>query len=192
MSKTFLLSAVIALGLGLVSLFASTNEPTDPKPLLEPVKTSPIKTTSTKVLPAPHCQVPCGIYGDQMRFEGMLEDTKTIAKAISQIEEFAAGLGSGESPTAKGMNQMVRWVSNKESHAQNIQDVMGAYFFAQRIKADNKDYTGQLATAHKVIVCAMKCKQDASAATAENLKKAILDFYRAYEGKEPKFHEEEK
>ena len=28
-----------------------------------------------------HCQVPCGIYGDQLRFEQMLEDTKTITKA---------------------------------------------------------------------------------------------------------------
>ena len=191
MSKTFLLSAIIAIGLGFVSLFASANEPTEPKPVLKPVNTTPVSTPS-KVLTAPHCQVPCGIYGDQMRFEGMLEDTKTIAKAISQIEEFAAELGNGEPPSAKGMNQMVRWVSNKESHAQNIQDVMGAYFFAQRIKADNKDYMAQLATAHKVIVCAMKCKQDASAATAENLKKSILAFYKAYEGKEPKFHEEEK
>ncbi len=41
---------------------------------------------------APHCEVPCGIYADQMRFEQMLEDTKTIAKAIDSINEFAAGL----------------------------------------------------------------------------------------------------
>lgn len=183
MSKTFFLSAAITLGLAFFSIFASATEPTDPVAKLAPLTTSP--------QPIPHCQVPCGIYGDQMRFEGMLEDTKTIAKAIGQIEEFAGSLGEG-APAAKGLNQMVRWVNNKESHAQNIQDVMGAYFFAQRIKSDHKDYTGQLATAHKVIVCAMKCKQDASAATAENLEKAILDFYRAYEGKEPKFHEEEK
>ena len=121
----------------------------------------------------------------------MLEDTATIAKAITQIEEFAGGLAEG-APSAKGMNQAVRWVNTKESHAQNIQDVMGAYFFAQRIKSDHKDYTAQLATAHKVIVCAMKCKQDASPATAEGLKAAILNFYRAYEGKEPKFHDDEK
>lgn len=142
--------------------------------------------------PTPHCQVPCGIYGDQLRFQGMLEDTKTIAKAIAEINGIAESLGGGSAPTAKGMNQMVRWVSNKESHAQKIQDVMGEYFFAQRIKSDHKDYTGQLATAHKVIVTAMKCKQDASAETAKSLETAILDFYRAYEGKEPDFHEDEK
>ncbi|QEG22557.1 superoxide dismutase [Ni] [Mariniblastus fucicola] len=183
MSKTSFLSAFFAMGLVCFSVFAFATEPTEPV-------VSPVPTKA--VAPAPHCQVPCGIYGDEMRFEGMLEDTQTIAKAISQIEEFATGLEAGTAPTAKGMNQMVRWVTTKEAHAQNIQDVMAEYFFAQRIKSDHKDYTAQLATAHKVIVCAMKCKQDASAPTAEALNEAILNFYRAYEGKEPKFHEEEK
>ena len=32
-----------------------------------------------------HCQVPCGIYGDQLRFEQMLEDTKTITKAQGPV-----------------------------------------------------------------------------------------------------------
>ena len=85
----------------------------------------------------------------------------------------------------------MRWVSNKESHATNIQDVMSQYFFAQRIKSDHKDYTAQLATAHRVIVAAMKCKQDAEPATADALEKAILEFYEAYEGKKPMFHKEE-
>ncbi len=182
MSKTYFFSAMAATAMAFFAVVATANEPSA---VVNPV-------TAKVVTPVPHCQVPCGIYGDQMRFEGMLEDTKTIAKAISQINEFAEGLGAGGPPTAKGMNQMVRWVTNKESHAQNIQDVMAEYFFAQRIKADHKDYTAQLATAHKVIVCAMKCKQDASAPTAEALKAAILDFYRAYEGKEPTLHEEEK
>ena len=34
-----------------------------------------------------HCEVPCGIYADQRRFEEMLEDTSTIAKGIDQINE---------------------------------------------------------------------------------------------------------
>ena len=68
---------------------------------------------------------------------------------------------------------------------------MAAYFFAQRIKADYKDYTGQLASAHRVIVAAMKAKQAADPATATALKDAIYDFYRAYEGKEPDFSEGE-
>jgi len=167
MSKSNFLAAFIAIGFAFFATIANANEPV--------VTASPAAKAPA---PAPHCQVPCGIYGDQLRFERMLEDTKTIAKAISQIE-------AGGAPTPKSMNQMVRWINNKESHAQNIQDVMSEYFFAQRIKSDHKDYTAQLTTAHKVIVAAMKCKQDAAAPTADALKAAIEDFYRAYEGKEP-------
>jgi len=137
--------------------------------------------------PVPHCQVPCGIYTDQLRFESMLEDTKTIAKSIGAINDFASSVGGGMSGTA--INQASRWVSTKEDHASHIQEVMASYFFAQRIKSDHQDYTGQLASAHRVIVAAMKAKQAAEPATADALKEAIYDFYRAYEGKEPNFDE---
>jgi nickel superoxide dismutase len=36
-----------------------------------------------------------------------------------------------------------------------------------------------------VIVAAMKTKQTVDPASAEALKKSVLDLYRAYEGKEP-------
>jgi nickel superoxide dismutase len=36
-----------------------------------------------------HCEVPCGIYGDQRRFEEMLEDQATIAKAIDGVIEIS-------------------------------------------------------------------------------------------------------
>ena len=84
--------------------------------------------------PVPHCQVPCGIYTDQLRFESMLEDTKTIAKSIGAINDFAANVGGGMS--GNSLNQVSRWVSTKEDHATHIQEVMASYFFAQRIKAD--------------------------------------------------------
>ena len=156
------------------------------------VASNPAEPASPVVaaMPAPHCQVPCGIYGDQMRFQAMLEDTKTIAKSIGAINEFASSLGDG-GVAGTAINQVSRWVSTKEDHATHIQEVMASYFFAQRIKSDHKDYTGQLASAHRVIVAAMKTKQAASPETADALKKAILDFYRAYEGKEPEFEHED-
>lgn len=132
---------------------------------------------------AAHCQVPCGIYGDQRRFEELLEDTATIAKAIGEIETLAG------THDATGHNQLARWVGAKEDHATNIQQIIGQYFLAQRIKPDADDYVDQLKAAHGVIVAAMKCKQAADPATAEKLKSAIHDLYRAYEGKEPQVSE---
>jgi nickel superoxide dismutase len=132
-----------------------------------------------------HCQVPCGIFSDQLRFEQMLEDEITISKAQLQINELAGG-----EVDAQTINQMARWVTTKEDHATKIQQTIADYFMAQRIKADNPNYVKQLTAAHAVIVAAMKCKQSADAETAKVLEKAIFDLYRAYEGKEPDFKHE--
>jgi nickel superoxide dismutase len=129
-----------------------------------------------------HCQVPCGIFSDQLRFEQMLEDEHTISKAQLMIEELTAG-----DIDAQAVNQLVRWTTTKEDHAANIQQTIAEYFMAQRIKPDNEKYSAQLTAAHAVMIAAMKAKQSADPATAKTLEKAIFDFYRAYEGKEPEF-----
>ncbi len=137
-----------------------------------------------------HCEVPCGIYADQMRFEQMLEDHTTIAKAMAKIREFEAP------ESAQAVNQAVRWVNTKEDHATKTQHVISQYFMTQRIKPVDdlmseagKKYISQLTAAHKVMLAAMKCKQDVKEESADALKKAILDLYVAYTGKQPKEHE---
>lgn len=129
-----------------------------------------------------HCEVPCGIYADQRRFESMLEDQSTIEKAIDQIGQLAG------KHDALDLNQMIRWVATKEEHATKIQHTIAQYFMTQRIKADGEGYAKKLAAAHAVMVAAMKTKQSADSAAAQALTKAIHDFYRAYEGKEPDLH----
>ena len=124
-----------------------------------------------------HCQVPCGIYGDQNRFEQMLEDQSTIEKASKLINEL-----SGKKD-AQSKNQLSRWVSTKESHATAIQKTIADYFMAQRIKASDSKYVEKLTKAHSVMVAAMKCKQSVDAETSASLKKAILSFHKSYEGK---------
>ena len=74
-----------------------------------------------------HCQIPCGIYGDDARFTAMIEDVTTIKKSIQMIEQ--------ESAKAKpNYNQLVRWVKSKEEHADKISDTVLKYFLQQRIK----------------------------------------------------------
>jgi nickel superoxide dismutase len=125
---------------------------------------------------AAHCEVPCGIYDDHARFDEMLEDQATIAKAIKSVHDLS------DDPDPNNINQMARWISTKESHATNTQHIIAQYFMTQRIKADGKNYVDQLTTAHAVMVAAMKCKQSAEPATAEALKKAITAFHEAYDG----------
>ena len=129
-----------------------------------------------------HCEVPCGIYADQMRFEMMLEDTATMEKAMNQISALAG------KTDAQSLNQLTRWVNTKEDHATKTQHVIAQYFMAQRIKpgkdeASNTRYVTLLTKAHAVLQGAMKCKQTVDTANTAALKMAILSFHQAYAGK---------
>ena len=84
-----------------------------------------------------HCQIPCGIYDDELRVQLIEEHITTVEKSMNQI----ITLGAAENVD---YNQLVRWVSNKEAHAQEIQDIVTAYFMAQRIKPP-KDHSDESA-----------------------------------------------
>lgn len=121
-----------------------------------------------------HCQIPCGIYDDHARVKSMLEDVATIEKSIQSIAELA------KKSDAQSTNQSVRWVINKEQHAQNIINSISDYFLTQRVKPDQKDYKDRLVKHHAVIIAAMQVKQNADASYAKNLNaavKALLAYY---------------
>lgn len=124
-----------------------------------------------------HCEMPCGIYHDQQRFDTMLESHETINKAMQQITELA-----GKSD-AQSKNQLGRWIMTKEEHATIIQTIIAQYFMTQRIKATDPKYVDKLTKAHAVMVAAMKTKQTVDTAAADALHAAIDAFHKAYEGK---------
>ena len=114
-----------------------------------------------------HCQIPCGIYDDNARVVSMLEDVATIRKAVAQIAELAG------KTDPQSQNQLVRWVVNKEQHAQRIIATIGDYFLTQRVKAKQEDYTERLQKHHAVIVAAMRAKQNANAEVVAELESAV-------------------
>jgi nickel superoxide dismutase len=120
-----------------------------------------------------HCQIPCGIYDDSARIARLHEDSATIAKAIGQINELA---GKGD---AQSINQALRWITTKETHAAHIIEVVSEYFLTQKIKpvapgsGRYKEYLKTLADHHAVMVAAMRTKQKADPATADALHDAI-------------------
>ena len=114
-----------------------------------------------------HCQIPCGIYDDHARVQVMLEDAATVEKSVTSIAEL-----SGKSDP-QSQNQLVRWVMNKEQHAQNVIDNISDYFLTQRVKPDQEDYADRLIKHHTVIVAAMKAKQNADMSHAQALKESI-------------------
>ena len=122
-----------------------------------------------------HCEIPCGIYDDAMRLDQIAEHIKTIEKSMNKIK----ALGK-ENPL--NYNQLVRWVSNKETHANEIQHIVTQYFMTQRIKPDAKKYAEKLKVLHHMLIYAMKCKQTTDPANTEKLKSLLKEFEILYHG----------
>jgi nickel superoxide dismutase len=114
-----------------------------------------------------HCQIPCGIYDDSARLQFMLEDAATVEKSVKTMIKLTG------KTDIQSQNQMVRWVMNKEDHAQKIIDTISDYFLTQRIMPSQKDYSERLKHHHAVILAAMKAKQNADLASVKTLKKSI-------------------
>jgi nickel superoxide dismutase len=130
-----------------------------------------------------HCEIPCGIYGDSTRIELIREHVTTIEKSMKMIDE----LSKDKKPD---YNQLVRWVNNKEEHANKIQDIATQYFMFQRIKPqDQKNesaylkYSTMLEHMHKICVYAMKCKQGTDTINTENILVELDQFEELYFGK---------
>lgn len=129
-----------------------------------------------------HCQVPCGIYDDDNVISSMHTDWVTIEKACKEI------IAQSEKP-GENAHQLTRWIMNKESHAQAIQDKVLNYFLAQRLKLPEDDagkeaYMKKLTLCHEIIVFAMKCKQSTDMANVEKLHDLLHSFQEQFGTKE--------
>ena len=162
------------IALGAIAALASSNPSSAPAaPAKAPVP--------TPVLTPVHCQVPCGVYGDKMRIDMLMEDAATIEKGMTTLRAM-------DQESSPSKNQMVRWVMNKDDHSQKIQETVAAYWLAQRIKtpantgdeAGMASYHRQLELMHRITVSAMKCKQTTDLSHVGRLRKLALDFSGTY------------
>ena len=127
-----------------------------------------------------HCQIPCGIYNDPARFDMLAEHITTIEKSMKQI----TGLSKQDKPN---MNQITRWVNNKENHTDELSHIVTYYFMAQRIKLVNKsqgkayeDYIRKLTLLHEILIYSMKAKQTTDLSNVEKLRSLLTEFRVAY------------
>ena len=127
-----------------------------------------------------HCQIPCGIYNDPARFDMIAEDIATIEKSMQQITE----LSKQKNPN---MNQLVRWVNNKDAHADKLSETVTYYFMTQRIKPVDKnrgkayeEYVEKLTLLHEMLVYSMKAKQTTDLANVERLRTLLAKFKNIY------------
>lgn len=127
-----------------------------------------------------HCQVPCGIYDDEMRIKMISEHITTIEKAMKQV----AALSKESKPN---YNQIVRWINNKEKHAEQMSSILTYYFMAQRIKPVDKSetekhfaYQKKIELLHKLLFYTMKVKQTTDLSYIDKLRSFIDKFKKTY------------
>jgi len=127
-----------------------------------------------------HCEVPCGIYDDSVRVALIYEHITTIEKAMNNINVISQEANPN-------YNQLIRWVMNKESHAEKLQEIVSQYFLHQRIKvtdpADQENYdkyVKSLTLLHQILVYAMKTKQTTDLTFIEELRKTVHSFEEIY------------
>lgn len=120
-----------------------------------------------------HCEIPCGIYEDSLRINLMREHVTTIEKSMKQIMKL-------EKDNNLNYNQLVRWINNKEVHAEKLQGIVTQYFMTQRIKVDAMDYNKKISSLHKLLIYSMKSKQSTDLKNIKTLSSLIDQFEGLY------------
>ena len=137
-----------------------------------------------------HCQVPCGIFDDPARVDGLAEDAATIRKAMVQVNELSTDLSAANINQASSRTllldpmrslthstQATRWIVTKEEHASKIIATVSEYMLAQRVKPelfeDEAAYKDALVAHHKLMQAAVKGKQVVDVDACDALDAAI-------------------
>lgn len=101
-----------------------------------------------------HCQMPCGVYHDEMVFSEIDQYIETMFKGMTVIN-------ANEFKTVQDHNEFVRWVIEKDRESNRIAEVISIYFLQQKIKPGEEDTTKRLVSAHNLLFLLVKIKQTA-------------------------------
>lgn len=116
-----------------------------------------------------HCQMPCGIYHDDMIYDQMDQFVETVYKGISVMND-------SKLSTIRDKNEFIRWVMQKEKCCNEAADLINRYFLQQKIKPDEDDTVKRLVSAHKLLFMLTAIKQNAD-----------LDFIKQFNAEWEKF-----
>lgn len=102
-----------------------------------------------------HCQMPCGIYHDDMVFDQIDQYVETMYKGITIICD-------NKDSTPHDRNELVRWVVLKEKSSDEVANIITTYFLQQKTKPGEADTVKKLVSAHKLLFLLVQIKQDTS------------------------------
>lgn len=99
-----------------------------------------------------HCQMPCGIYHDDMVFDQIDQYAETMYKGISVLNQIKINNMSDQ-------NEVVRWIVEKEKESNEAASLITTFFLQQKIKPGESDTIKKLVSAHKLLFLIVAIKQ---------------------------------
>ena len=100
-----------------------------------------------------HCQMPCGIYHDNMVYDQIDQFVETVYKGISVLND-------SKFSTSKERNEYIRWVGEKERACNDAAELILTYFLQQKIKPAEADTVKRLTSAHNLLFLLVAIKQN--------------------------------
>ncbi len=121
-----------------------------------------------------HCQMPCGIYHDDMVYDQIDQYIETMAKGITVMND-------SKFATTQERNEFVRWVMEKDAASDDVSRVITEFFLQQKIKPNEQDTTKRVLSAHALLFYLVGIKQTVDM-------KVLNDFYEEWEKFKLMFH----
>lgn len=122
-----------------------------------------------------HCQMPCGIYHDNMVYDQIDQFVETVYKGVSVLNE-------SKFSTPKERNEYIRWVGEKEHGCNDVAELILTYFLQQKIKPGEADTVKRLTSAHNLLFLLVAIKQNTDLDTVKQFngewEKFKLMFHR--------------
>ena len=107
-----------------------------------------------------HCQMPCGIYHDDVVFDWGDQFVETAFKGMTVMIDSSF-------TTPKEKATFVRWVLNKEKESDDLANLLTTYFLQQKIKPGEQDTPKKLEALHKLLFLLVSIKQNVDIAIVE-------------------------
>lgn len=124
-----------------------------------------------------HCQMPCGIYHDELVLSSIDQYIETMNKAASELNSIKF-----DDPQTR--SQFVRWVMNKEDETKRAGDLLVVYFLQQKVKPDAPNAQKLAVSLHKLLFLMVKIKQETDVNAVKNFTAEWNSFKQLYQGKE--------
>ncbi len=116
-----------------------------------------------------HCQMPCGIYHDEMVYDQIDQYAETMYKGITVMN-------GNKLDSVHDFNDLTRWILEKEKESNTTAELISSYFLQQKIKPDEPETVKRLVAAHKLLFLIVAIKQNNEVKFVEQFAKQWDEF----------------